>query len=140
MSAELTGSDIPSPYELKANVRNLLRVVLGPPSTCLRCGVETWALVEPITGRARVVDDSSAPHVCRQDDDRAGFVSVQQMQRRILTLFAALGAGQDAACRGCGRRIWWLTTKAGKKAPYTAAASIHFADCPAAKRFKGGRK
>lgn len=46
-----------------------------------------------------------------------------------------IGAG-PGVCRGCGADIYWVTTKAGKKAPFTAAALSHFADCPAAERFR----
>jgi hypothetical protein len=39
-------------------------------------------------------------------------------------------------CKGCGAKVFWLTHKNGKKAPYTEAGLNHFADCPAADRFK----
>jgi len=45
--------------------------------------------------------------------------------------------GDKGTCRGCGADIWWVVHKSGKKAPYTAEALNHFADCPQANNFKG---
>lgn len=39
-------------------------------------------------------------------------------------------------CKRCGRKIWFLATRDGKKNPYTDDAVSHFADCPNVKEFK----
>lgn len=44
--------------------------------------------------------------------------------------------GDLSSCRGCGNAIWWIRTKKGAKAPYTAAAINHFADCPKSTAFR----
>jgi len=44
--------------------------------------------------------------------------------------------GDRAICKGCGRQIWWVTHRNGKKAPYTNEALNHFADCPESEKFR----
>ena len=44
--------------------------------------------------------------------------------------------GDLASCRGCGKAIFWVRHKNGKRAPYTPEGLNHFADCPQAKDFK----
>jgi hypothetical protein len=44
--------------------------------------------------------------------------------------------GDRGTCKACGKQIWWITTKAKKKAPYTAEGINHFADCPHAGVFR----
>jgi hypothetical protein len=44
--------------------------------------------------------------------------------------------GDRARCKGCGMVIWWIKTRAGKRAPYTEQATNHFADCPQAARYR----
>lgn len=51
--------------------------------------------------------------------------------RRLLDV-----VGGRAQCRSCGAEIWFVKTKAGKSAPYTAEALSHFADCPGAQEFR----
>lgn len=46
--------------------------------------------------------------------------------------------GQAGRCKGCRREIWWFKTRLGKPAPYTSELVNHFADCPAAQRFRKG--
>jgi len=56
---------------------------------------------------------------------------VSQNVRRLLNLI-----GDRSTCKGCGAEIWWVTHRNGRRAPYTAEALNHFADCPAAAQFK----
>lgn len=56
--------------------------------------------------------------------------------RNLSALLRQLGS--EGACRGCGKRIWWCKTKAGKNAPITEDGLNHFADCTAADQFRGG--
>ncbi len=44
--------------------------------------------------------------------------------------------GGKSQCRACGADIWFVKTKNGKSAPYTAEALSHFADCPKAESFR----
>ena len=44
-----------------------------------------------------------------------------------------------AACRGCGQRILWAFTLAGKKSPHDPDGTSHFATCSAAARFRKDR-
>jgi hypothetical protein len=60
---------------------------------------------------------------------------VAGLRSNIKTLYGHLGFEQGN-CRACGRLIWWGVTKAGKRAPYTADALNHFADCPGADQFR----
>lgn len=53
----------------------------------------------------------------------------------VVNLFKVIGA-TPADCKMCGRAIWFVTTRQGKQAPYTAAGISHFADCPHAKEFR----
>lgn len=44
--------------------------------------------------------------------------------------------GGPGQCSGCGRNVYWLTSRNGKKIPYTKEGHSHWADCPAAERFR----
>lgn len=41
-----------------------------------------------------------------------------------------------AACRSCGAPVLWVTTAAGRKAPYDRDGRSHFATCPQAKAWR----
>ena len=56
-------------------------------------------------------------------------------EANIARLMKTIGA-DVGVCRGCNARVYWVTTRNGKKAPFTAAGLSHFADCPAAERFR----
>lgn len=43
---------------------------------------------------------------------------------------------ESSHCKGCGVRIWWVTHRNGRKAPYTDTGMNHFIDCVAAAQFK----
>jgi hypothetical protein len=45
----------------------------------------------------------------------------------------------ETACRSCGKAIYWVVTKNGKRAPYTAEGISHFADCPNAAQHRAGK-
>jgi hypothetical protein len=47
--------------------------------------------------------------------------------------------GDKGKCRGCDAEIWWVKLRSGKVGPYTAEGLNHFADCPKADRFRGGK-
>ena len=59
-------------------------------------------------------------------------------RKRIEFLLAVVG--DKARCRGCGAEIYWIKTRAGKRAPYTREGINHFADCPEAAQFRGGAR
>jgi hypothetical protein len=44
--------------------------------------------------------------------------------------------GDLGTCKACGAKIWWIKTRRGKRAPYTAEGINHFADCPQAEEFR----
>ncbi len=44
--------------------------------------------------------------------------------------------GEPGTCKGCGAAIYWVQHRNRKRAPYTASGLSHFADCPAASKFK----
>lgn len=37
--------------------------------------------------------------------------------------------GDKAVCKLCGKKIWWVLTKHGKKLPISENMVAHFADC-----------
>ena len=53
------------------------------------------------------------------------------LEGAIPKLYGVIGATKSK-CKACDRTIWWVTTKNGKHAPYTAEGFSHFADCPKA--------
>lgn len=61
---------------------------------------------------------------------------VRRLRSNISHLLRAV-AGDCTPCRGCGAPIWWIRTKTGRPAPWTADGLNHFADCPAASSFRG---
>lgn len=64
-------------------------------------------------------------------------IEALQLRENIGTLLHQIG--EKGNCRGCGREIWWVRHKNGKKAPYTSEGLNHFADCPVGDRFKKGK-
>jgi hypothetical protein len=64
--------------------------------------------------------------------DVAGMMAIV---RRVLVMF-----GKSDNCRACRAVIYWLQHASGAKAPYTEYGLNHFADCPKAERFQGGRR
>lgn len=53
----------------------------------------------------------------------------------VTNLMKAIGA-EAGTCSRCNAPIWWVRTKAGKKAPYNLGGLNHFADCPDAQKFR----
>ena len=59
---------------------------------------------------------------------------MDQLKTNIVRLLNMIG---DAGhCRACGRPIWWVLTKNGKKMPVTDEGISHFADCTKAGEFR----
>lgn len=50
--------------------------------------------------------------------------------------FAIPAGTPEASCRGCGAAIFWIVTAKGKRMPVRPDGRSHFADCPAASRFR----
>lgn len=63
----------------------------------------------------------------------------QIFRKNIQSLFQTIGADRGA-CKSCGATIHWVLTKNGKRAPFTAEALNHFADCPNAQQHRKGKK
>lgn len=58
-------------------------------------------------------------------------VNIGQLLRQV---------GDPGTCKGCQAPIFWVTHKRNlKPTPYTPEGLNHFADCPAAARFKRPR-
>lgn len=57
------------------------------------------------------------------------------LEGAVPKMYAAIGATKSK-CKACARTIWWVTTKNGKRAPYTAEGFSHFVDCPKADQFR----
>ena len=47
--------------------------------------------------------------------------------------------GDEGVCRDCLAPIYWVVTKASRRAPYNPDASSHFATCPKADEFRRRR-
>lgn len=62
-----------------------------------------------------------------------------ELRKRLQLLLAAC-AETVRPCRACGAMLYFLRTKNGKQAPYTATGLNHFADCPQRAQFKGGAR
>lgn len=81
-------------------------------------------------------------HAERVDIAFGGIVGIAEqageLQVNIKRLLKTLG--DPALCNGCGAEIWWaVNPRTGKKMPITANALNHFADCPAASKFRKGQ-
>lgn len=61
-----------------------------------------------------------------------------RLRSNIQLLYKSLGLDQGQ-CRACGCPIWWVITKNGKRAPFTAEGLNHFADCEGADQFRKGK-
>lgn len=46
---------------------------------------------------------------------------------------------EEGRCRDCARPIWWVVTRNGRRMPVTDELLSHFADCPAASKFRQPR-
>ena len=57
------------------------------------------------------------------------------LKSNIALLYRTIGA-EAGECRSCKAPLWWLITKNGKRAPFTAEGLNHFADCPNAPAHK----
>lgn len=57
-------------------------------------------------------------------------------REKIEELLDLAGAGPALPCRSCGKRVRFLETKTGKKAPITVDGFSHFIDCPGAKEHR----
>lgn len=68
----------------------------------------------------------------------SGVECINALKGKLRAILKALG--KPGTCDGCAAPILWITHANGKRAPYTAAGLNHFADCPAAARFRGGTK
>ena len=66
--------------------------------------------------------------------DRVLLDEARELMRRITHLLDQTGS--RGTCRGCDRPVMWVRHKNGKLAPYTLDGLNHFADCPAAERFR----
>jgi hypothetical protein len=67
---------------------------------------------------------------------------LDKLRSNIELLYKTIGAS-PGTCTGptCTEPVWWVLTKNGKRAPFTADGLNHFADCPDRERFrKGGRQ
>lgn len=61
---------------------------------------------------------------------------VNALQSKLRALLKAVG--DEGVCSACLAPIIWVVHRNGKRAPYTLAGLNHFADCPAAERFRKG--
>lgn len=53
---------------------------------------------------------------------------VDWYRSNVRLLMQQLGV-DEAKCSSCGAAIWWIETKAGKRAPISQDGLSHFADC-----------
>lgn len=81
------------------------------------------------------VNDHPEGHVCCE--------ALPRVQEAELTLHCAIrdllrNAGEEAQCRGrsCGRRIWWVVHRNGRRTPYDENGTNHFITCPEAASFR----
>lgn len=52
---------------------------------------------------------------------------MEAMRRDFEKLMNAIG--NRSTCRLCGKKIWWVKTKHGKRLPVSENMVAHFADC-----------
>lgn len=96
-----------------------------------------------LVAHARRMVEAAASATSREYDTiatleaRVAWMDRADIARAIRALLNTLG--DLGSCRGCGATIWWIETKRSRKAPYTAAAINHFADCPKSAAFRGAR-
>lgn len=56
------------------------------------------------------------------------------LKANIVRLLNTIGNADH--CKGCGRPIWWVTTKHSRSMPVTDEGASHFSDCPSAAEFR----
>lgn len=64
-------------------------------------------------------------------------LTVDTMKKRVLSLLQQVG--EPATCKACDAPMFFVVTRAGRRAPYTTEGLNHFADCPNASMFKKKR-
>lgn len=70
------------------------------------------------------------------------FVAAAVEMQRAAAMQILKVCGEPAICtgignvEGCGARIWWMTTKNGRKVPFDPEGHAHFATCPNAEQFR----
>lgn len=62
--------------------------------------------------------------------------SLGEAAQKQIAAMLRIVAVEVRPCKACGRTIYMLATKNGKKAPYTDDAVNHFSDCEKAHTFK----
>lgn len=97
----------------------------------------------PVRELARRLDQAFVELDCLPIQARVEIAPMQVSAQspELLQLADALGhllrqVGEAGHCRGCGRRIYWIVHRNGKRAPYTQEGRNHFIDCPASDRFR----
>jgi hypothetical protein len=58
------------------------------------------------------------------------------MPERKEVKFPIPEGSRSGICRGCGAKVIWIVTKAGRNMPVDSDGTSHFATCPQAKQFR----
>lgn len=65
--------------------------------------------------------------------------TAEQVETRLRTHIRRLldqVAVEKRPCKACLRDLWFVINRRGNRMPYTDEATCHFADCPAASKFR----
>ena len=95
----------------------------------------------PATARARALLAGALEGHFQQET--AFIVAAVSIQREAVMQVLKV-CGEPAICTGhgdvggCGARIWWMTTKGGRKIPFDPEGHAHFTTCPKAEQFRQG--
>jgi len=61
--------------------------------------------------------------------------AIEVMRGNIREMLAVMGI-YPRECQTCGRAIWFIKNRRGKKVPYTDDGLNHFIDCPGADKHR----
>jgi len=112
----------------------------GREDTCRACGAKLYWTIR-VDGTYRAYNELGRPHIsgstCPSPAEAERVEDYNPpVEQRIRSLLLAIAPA--SRCQ-CGTPIFFVKYGTGKSAPYTIAGLVHFADCPAALRFRRPR-
>ena len=128
----------------KAATRGLRFTKVKLDVTCTRCRNALASLDDETGFDPKVIDTLLDAEDIDREKVKAWVKGLWPQAKKLAALFyrsrieeLMRNLGFDKArCRSCGRTIYWVVHKNGKKVPYTIDGQNHFANCPQADAFR----